>query len=155
MFDKQKSLYSESAADQVVIQNLLHEISKLKGELPMSKIIKSVDGKFYVVHNYEELTVEDATTLLDQFKAEQPLLEEVVNSAAVEAPAEDESQEVVPAPAPTSEPVQVVDNPIAPPAPGDAPVPVETPPAPAEATAPVVNDVTPPAEDTPAPVVLQ
>ena len=169
------SIYiSEHAADRAIIASLLRENKKLRGDITMSKIIKSIEGDFYLVHDYEKLTAEQVVELKNTLEADVKLLQEAeaVLATATDAPvdttadaqgevkpsspeleaqiaADQAAAPAVPAPEVAPTPVAPVDQPVAPVVDPTAQVPV----------APIATDVaaTPVAPvapvDQPAPVV--
>jgi hypothetical protein len=83
MFGKQKgSLFNEKMADEEVIRSLLREISKLKGELKMVRIVKSSDGKYYR-GEFEEVAPEEVTQLVTEKQQQLSELEAIAPGADV------------------------------------------------------------------------
>lgn len=114
MFDKQKSsLFNEKVADQEVISSLQREITKLKGELSMSKIIKSTDGKYYT-GEFEEVTSEEVSNIIAQKQAQLSELEAIApgteSSPAPAAPASDPTPEQPSTPAAPDTPAPAATN---------------------------------------------
>lgn len=153
-------LFDEHAADQSVIKSLKGEIKRLQGVTRMSKVIKSSDGKYYVVHDYEQISTEQAQELLTTLKEDVAVLEDVLANApaagadgsASAAPATpaDPTNPAPAAPAdPTPAPVAPLVNPAdaggvptAPPPPVDPNVPMPPVPSPAAPTDPNAGTAT-------------
>jgi hypothetical protein len=111
----------------------------------MSRIIKSTDGKFYVVHEYEEISADTARDLLGTLKQDVSTLEELVGLVG-----QADQPQAAPAVAPPA-PEQPQPAPVSPAEAGGFPT---TPPPPAldptVQPAPVAQPV-PPTESVPAP----
>jgi hypothetical protein len=92
MAPKTETLFSEKAANLEVIASLERQISKLKGVPQMSKVIKSIDGTYYRVHDYEELTEAEVSVEVAALQQELAELESIAPAneaaAASDAPAE-------------------------------------------------------------------
>lgn len=128
MEQKQKGLfYNERAADEEVIKSLLREISKLKGENSMPKIIQSTDGTLYLVHQFEEIDASRASELLTDLQADVQVLQTAaaaptdttaapVNDGSTAAPTDGSADASAPAGVATDAPA---DAPAAPAAPAD------------------------------------
>lgn len=83
---ERSSLFDEKAADEEVIRSLHKEISKLQGELHMSKIIKSFDGKYYI-GEFEEIPAEQVTAIIAEKQAQLQQLEAIAPAYNSPAPA--------------------------------------------------------------------
>lgn len=132
---KQKSaLFDEKQADREVVKSLKRQIRKLEGNY-MSKIIKSVDGKFYRIHDHEEISLEEAKSELAHAQNEVAELESFLSEGDAPQPAEPTPTDTPvdsPAPQPAAEP------PVVDPAPAPEAAP-EVPPTPAPAETPAVD----------------
>lgn len=166
------ALFDWQAADREIISSLINTNRILWGELEaerarvrvlreqrnrrtesMSKILQDLEGKLYIAHEVEELTVDAAEELVSLFEEDlsqvKAFLERAAGTGDPAAP--------VDAPAQPDQPAQPVDQPAAPEAPVEQPAVPEAAPsdAPAAPDAPVDPSAQPAAPEAPAAPVDQ